>query len=213
MAARLSASTSRTSSRSSISGRCGRFRRRRRAARLQLGGPRGVLGVERLQRLPCCRLPAIPGLLTECQRGLAVDRGRHFVSRPVAASHRATASAVVFVRGGVPSVDGEVDPATERGGVVNHDNLLVMDGSCRTGTVDGEVNSPAGDLVHHRHRCEGRTRCRRRQAAGEGWTSADRSRALASSTTSNRGMRPTGWGRAVSSRPVRRSSGRRGPTR
>jgi hypothetical protein len=55
------------------------------------------------------------------------------------------------VFGSVPPVDGEVDAAAECDLVVDHHDLLVMNGTRRVRAVDGEVHALTAEQVHHRH--------------------------------------------------------------
>jgi hypothetical protein len=58
---------------------------------------------------------------------------------------------LVLVRGCIPSFGGEVDTTAERHRIVDDNDLLVVDGADRMCAVDGELYSPAADLIQKRH--------------------------------------------------------------
>ncbi len=63
-----------------------------------------------------------------------------------------TARVVAQVLTGVPASEGEVDAAAERDGVIDDDDLLMVDRSGRVGPVDFEMHSARGDSVEQADR-------------------------------------------------------------
>jgi hypothetical protein len=112
----------------------------------QTGGPR--ITPAPLPRLPPAAggsLPTLPheGCQVPCR--LAVDRHLHVVYRWVGLAARVHPPWVVgAVFGGIPPLDGHVDPARESNGVVHHHDLLVVRRPARVHAVQGEVHATVG---------------------------------------------------------------------
>ena len=113
---------------------------------LDVGGPSVLPGQRRrrVQRLGGRALPALPGQLAECCRGIAGNDGLDIMERSVGLTVRRHAVRVVpAMLGRIPARVGQVAPSREGDGVVDHDDLLVMRGSSRQLAVHLEAKARA----------------------------------------------------------------------